>query len=53
MPAGFDRCEASGGKIITQKGPSKKFKLNPGEYRHICIDKSGWHWGYKHTKKEE
>jgi hypothetical protein len=34
MPAAFDNCRASGGKIRTKS-------LSGGKYIHICFDKSG------------
>lgn len=36
MPKGFTQCAAKGGKIRTASGPSDRFKLKEGEYRHYC-----------------
>jgi len=34
MPAGFDKCRAEGGRIITKK-------LSGNKYIHICYDAKG------------
>ncbi|MFH1739709.1 MAG: hypothetical protein ABIH23_11925 [bacterium] len=54
MPAGFDTCQANGGKIRTVSGPNDDMGLAAGQYCHICIDSKGKvHRGEVKTKKEE
>jgi len=47
MPAAFDRCVKSGGRIRTKE-------LGKGKYIHICFDKGTGksHTGYVKTKKK-
>lgn len=51
MPADFDRCVASGGKVRTVSGPNKKMGIPAGSYIHICILKGVVHRG--EVKKKE
>ena len=44
MPADFDRCAKSGGRIRTKT-------LKGGKYIHICFDKSGSHAGYPKKRR--
>ena len=44
MPASFDKCVSSGGRVRTKT-------LGKGKYIHICFDKSGSHAGYPKKKK--
>lgn len=38
--------------VVTEKGPSRRWELRKGEYRHICWEKNGNpHRGEKHKKK--
>ena len=41
MPAEFDACRSSGGKIRTISGPDKQWGLGDNEYLHICVKKDG------------
>lgn len=52
MPADFNNCRASGGKMRTISGPNKQFNLKVGEYMHICIKGNQVHQGEKKQKKE-
>jgi len=36
MPAAFERCVSSGGRVRTVTGPSKKHGLKAGEYVRYC-----------------
>ncbi len=52
MPKAFDNCQKAGGRIRTVKGPSKRWDLRSGQFRHICWDKSGKpHRGFAKTNK--
>ena len=53
MPKAFDNCRKRGGKIRTASGPSKRFNLKAGEYRHYCWKKGMKKeaWGYKKKRK--
>lgn len=58
MPEAFNNCVSSGGKVYTMTGPSERFNLGSGEYRHICskTGKDGkvhTYWGEKKTKKSK
>lgn len=53
MPAGFDKCRASGGKIRTVSGPNKKFGIPAGSYVHVCILKGKVHRGEVKTKEKK
>ena len=47
MPADFDACVASGGRVRT-------IKLSKGRYMHVCYDKNNKsHAGEVKTKKEK
>lgn len=39
-PQGFENCVAGGGKIRTATGPSERFKLKEGQYRHYCYKRN-------------
>jgi hypothetical protein len=41
MPAEFDACRKSGGKIRTISGPNKSYGLSANQYLHICVGKNG------------
>lgn len=41
MPAAFDKCRVSGGRIRTITGPNKDYGLSANQYVHICINKDG------------
>lgn len=51
MPAGFDRCRAAKGRIVTVTGPSKRYGLKTGEYKHICIKSGEFHQGEVKKKR--
>ena len=53
MPKAFDRCVKAGGKVRTMTGPSGRFNLKTGEYRHICYIGKKTFWGHKKTKSKE
>ena len=50
MPAGFEKCRANGGEIRTASGPSKRFKLKRGQYRHYCYTGGKTYLGHVKTK---
>ncbi len=51
MPRAFTDCVSGGGRVRTVKG--KQFGMkSEGQYRHICINKSGKTFmGHVKTKK--
>jgi len=53
MPEAFEKCRRNGGRIRTISGPNKMFKLEAGEYRHVCWLNNEPYWGEKHTKKTD
>ena len=50
MPAGFNRCVKSGGRVRTVKG--KKFGCGKGQYRHICFQNGKSYMGETKTKEK-
>ena len=53
MPKGFDNCVKNGGEVRTATGPSKRFKLKAGQYRHYCYTGGKTWLGHKKTKKKK
>jgi len=53
MPKAFERCVKAGGKVRTAKGPSKRFKLKAGEYRHYCYINGKTYLGHKKKVKKK
>jgi len=53
MPEAFEKCRAEGGEIRTATGPSGRFKLRAGEYRHYCYKGGKTYFGEKKTKQKE
>ena len=53
MPADFEKCQKSGGRIRTVSGPNKQFQVPEGHYRHICWLNNEPHWGELHKKEKE
>ena len=51
MPADFLKCQRNGGRVRTITGPDKKFSLEKGEYRHICVLNGEVFLGETKTKK--
>ncbi len=51
MPADFDKCVSSGGRVRTVTGPDKDHGLGADEYVNYCYDKTGSHRG--EVKKKE
>jgi hypothetical protein len=37
MPASFERCVEKGGRVRTVTGPSRRYGLERGQYRHVCF----------------
>lgn len=46
MPADFEKCQKSGGRIRTKK-------LKGDKYMHVCYDKQGSHADYVKKKKKK
>jgi len=53
MPAGFENCRKRGGEIRTATGPSGRFKLKAGQYRHYCYIKGKTWFGEVKTKEKK
>jgi len=51
MPEAFEKCRRNGGRIRTVTGPSKRFNLGTGEYKHICFLNGEVYEGERKTKK--
>ena len=51
MPASFDKCKASGGRVRTISGPNKDYGLKAGEYLHVCAIGNEVHRGYVKNKQ--
>lgn len=51
MPAAFERCVKNGGEVRTASGPSKRFEIGSGEYRHYCYTGGKTYLGEKKRKK--
>jgi len=51
MPEAFEKCKNNGGRIRTVTGPSKRFGLSAGEYKHICFLNGEMYEGERKAKK--
>ena len=52
MPADFERCVSSGGRVRAVSGPNKKFGLSKEQYVNFCFKDGKSYRGEVKTKKD-
>jgi len=52
MPAGFNKCVRTGGRVRRISGPNKKFGLKKGEYVNVCFKDGVMYRGHKKKKRK-